>query len=148
MKRSDQTDALGALRGLAEGVLDESALERLRQSLGCPWYRVVAAAAAIVQARCVDSLRDQLRQAFDRFRRLPAKNDPGCVAKLALVDALDALKYPDETPFLGAIRVVQAEPVWGGTTDTAGPARGRRCCASHWLAQIRSRYDWPASAAF
>jgi len=64
------------------------------------------------------------------FERLCApKGDPGCRARLAISTALDRLETMDPAPFLRASRLVQREPVWGGSEDTAIPVRIRAMLA-------------------
>ena len=49
---------------------------------------------------------------------------PQCWAKNALAQTLAAFDYQDKELFLAGMRHVQLEPVWGGSSDTAGPLRG------------------------
>jgi HEAT repeat protein len=53
----------------------------------------------------------------------PAKTDKGCLAKIAVVEALLAAGDPDEGVLRAGLRHVQLEPTWGGQADTAAPLR-------------------------
>src|SRR4029077_17848005 len=72
---------------------------------------------------------DALQQCFSRFEQNPAKSDPACRAKLAVLDALDHLEHPDPAPFLQGARLVQKEASWGPPVDTAGGVRARAIVA-------------------
>jgi HEAT repeat protein len=76
--------------------------------------------------------------AFDRFFENPAKTDPQCWAKNALSRALAAFEHQDAAVFLRGMRHIQLEPVWGGTSDTAGTLRSTCALA---LVQCRSLVD-------
>ncbi len=68
------------------------------------------------------SLPDLLA-AFRRFLADPSK-DKGCLAKIAIAEALTRLEHEEAEIFLEGIRHMQREPVWGGTEDTAAWLRG------------------------
>lgn len=100
-------------------------LAELRAGLGHKSAHVAAKAAQIAGENEISALTQDLVAAFDRFlANNPVKNDPGCVAKAAIVEALQRLAAPEPGVFLRGIRWVQLEPVWGGRADTAVALRG------------------------
>lgn len=75
---------------------------------------------------------------MDRFFINPAKSDPQCWAKDAIVESLAKLEYEDSAVFIRGLRHVQMEPVWGGQQDSAGPLRAKCALA---LVQCRDLRD-------
>lgn len=117
-------DALERLaRARAEPTSPES-LAELRRALADKSSHVAARAAQIAGEAEIGALVPEMVAAFDRFLLTPAKSDPGCNAKAAIVDALQRLGAPEPGVFLRGIRHVQLEPVWGGRADTAVGLRG------------------------
>jgi HEAT repeat protein len=96
----------------------------LKESLGRDPSRAVAKAARIAGERGMQELAGDLVLAFERFMVRPVKDDPGCVAKTAIVEQLTGFGYDDPDVFLRGIRHVQREPVFGGRVDTAADLRG------------------------
>lgn len=96
-------------------------LQELRKALADASFLVVAEAAEL--AGKLPELAADLVSAFDRLLDQPAKSDPRCRAKIALIEALNKMEYTGEEVFLRGIRCVQLEGVWGGEVDTAGPVR-------------------------
>jgi HEAT repeat protein len=84
---------------------------------------VVARAAELSGELGAASLTPELIRAFRRFLEEPTR-DKGCLAKIAIAEALTRLEHSDAEVFLKGIRHVQREPVWGGTEDTASWLRG------------------------
>lgn len=84
---------------------------------------VVARAARLIADTPDPAAEAELTAAFHRFLSDPAKTDPGCMAKLAIVEALRALHAPDPDVLRVGLRHVQPEPTWGGKADTAAPLR-------------------------
>jgi hypothetical protein len=113
--------ALGALR--ADPTSDET-LEALRRALASKTGLVVGRAAEIAGEFLISELEPHLVEAFDRFMNNPAKTDPGCIAKTAIVEALYRMEAYQPDVYLNAIGHVQMEPVWGGREDTAAKLRG------------------------
>jgi len=128
-KKSPAAEQLEVLGKLAEGPLDAGGVASLRQALRSSDNRVVARAAGIIKERRLDGFTQDLLGAFDCLRTAPTKSDAGCVAKLAVIEALDFTDCPDARPFLQAARMVQLEPSWGGAVDSAGPLRARAILA-------------------
>jgi len=71
------------------------------------------------------ALIPDLLAAFDRFMENPEKNDRGCAAKFAVINALCALDYRDPTLYRRGMNHVQKEASFGPQTDTAAEMRGR-----------------------
>jgi len=106
---------LAALRG--DPSLDE-VKDALRSSSGV----LIAAAARIAAER--GALADELVRAFGHLLERPIQRDPGCRGTIAIARALHALERWDDDVFVVGVRHVQAEPGWGGSTDTAAELRG------------------------
>jgi HEAT repeat protein len=115
-----QLEALDALRQQP----DEACVAPLRAALQHRNNYIVAKAAEMVALRRMDELMPELLTAFDRFFEDAVKSDPQCWAKNSLSRTLAALELQEPAPFLRGLRHVQLEPVWGGSSDTAGPLRG------------------------
>ena len=92
------------------------------------------AADLVREFNLVDSI-PQLLVAFDRFFDDPVKSDPQCWAKNAISRALATMEYQEAGVFLHGMRHIQMEPVWGGSSDTAGTLRATCALA---LVQCRS----------
>lgn len=90
---------------------------------------VVKRAAELVKERQVEGLEAELSAAFSRLLVDPAKADPGCHAKLALLEALDWLDASEEETFLLGAQHVQLEAAWGPPVDTATGVRARSVLA-------------------
>ncbi len=102
-----------------------STLAPLRKALTHRNNFIVAKAAKLAALHEHHSLTGDLAAAFLRFLQSDsAKTDPQCWAKNALAQTLAAFDYQDEELFLSGMRHVQLEPVWGGSSDTAGTLRG------------------------
>ncbi|MBS2025614.1 MAG: HEAT repeat domain-containing protein [Deltaproteobacteria bacterium] len=91
--------------------------------------RVVAAAAELIKARQLSEYTAALQSAYARFLVDPVKRDPGCRAKLAILEALDFTESMSEDPFLSATSLQQLEAAWGPPVDTAAGCRGRAILA-------------------
>jgi HEAT repeat protein len=132
-KRSfeEQIAALDSLRQQAP----EACIEPLRQAFKHRNNFVVAKAADLVRDFQLPPLIPELLIAFDRFFENPIKSDPQCWAKNSLSRALAAFEHQDASVFLRGMRHIQLEPVWGGSSDTAGTLRATCALA---LVQCRS----------
>ena len=82
----------------------------------------------------LEGFDDDLNAAFLRLRADPVKNDPGCLGKLAVLEALDFGSHDDAAVFLEATRTFQPEPAWGPPVDTASGVRARGVLALARLA--------------
>lgn len=122
-KRLSVDEKLEALRQLRGQESSPQLAAELRKMLGDRSNLVVASAAAITADRRLTELAPVISAAFDRYMEDPEKHDKLCRAKLAIVQALDALDHEALGVFERAARHVQMEPVWGGQEDTAPPLR-------------------------
>ena len=114
-------EALTALRSSPEEAVD--ALRKDPE--GSQQLPGSKAAALAGELRLTELLPDLVR-AFDRFMTDPAKTDPQCWAKNAIVKALKDLNHDDPAVFLRGMEHVQMEPVWGDppVADSAIALRG------------------------
>jgi HEAT repeat protein len=129
-------DTFAVLRRLREDPTADASVRDLKRILAAKEAPAVAKAAAIVGEAGLSALAPDLLSAFDRAMFHPVKSDPGCVAKTAIVTALDRLEHDDPAVFKSAIRHVQMEPVFGGRVDTAVDLRGAAALA---LARMNDR---------
>jgi len=130
-KFEEQLAALDALRQAGPEIRNPA----LHKALGHRNNFVVAKAANLVREfNLADSL-PQLLTAFDRFFDDPVKSDPQCWAKNAISRALATMEYQEAEVFLRGMGHIQMEPVWGGSSDTAGTLRATCVLA---LVQCRS----------
>jgi HEAT repeat protein len=127
----EQLEALDALRQQPA----ESRIAPLRKALGHKNNFIVAKAANLIHDFGLKDLEPDLLAAFDRFFDDPVKTDPQCWAKNAISRTLAAMELQDEQVFLRGMRHIQMEPVWGGSSDTAGTLRATCALA---LVQCRS----------
>ncbi|HLW85638.1 MAG TPA: HEAT repeat domain-containing protein [Candidatus Sulfotelmatobacter sp.] len=135
-KFEEQLAALDSLRQQPP----EGRVEPLCKALEHRNNFVVAKAADLVRELYANQsegsrLTPELLTAFDRFFDDPVKTDPQCWAKNALSRALAAFEHQDAAVFLRGMRHIQLEPVWGGSSDTAGTLRATCALA---LVQCRS----------
>jgi len=130
-KFEEQLAALDALRKLEP----KARVEPLRKALGHRNNYVVAKAADIVRESELAQLTPELLAAFDCCFDDPVKSDPQCWAKNAISRTLATFEHQDAGVFLRGMRHHQHEPVWGGSSDTAGTLRATCALA---LVQCRS----------
>jgi hypothetical protein len=130
-KFEEQLAALDALRDAP----DNARTEPLRKALGNKNNYVAAKAADLARSFQLTDLTPDLLAAFDRFLEHADKSDPQCWAKNAISRTLAAFEYQEPDVFLRGMRHIQMEPVWGGSSDTAGTLRA--ICALA-LVQCRS----------
>lgn len=97
--------------------LPDDPLPVLRKALEDRSPAVVTTAARRIKQREVAGLEPEMQQAFERFL---TEKDPGCRAKIAI---LEALLQPDAHLCLKALQHVQLEPCYGGKEDTAAELR-------------------------
>lgn len=114
---------LQELDGLGAALPASEARAEVRRYLAKRSNVVVARAAKLLADAPEPAAEAELTAAFHRFLAEPSKTDPGCMAKLAIVEALRALDAPDPDVFRVGLRHVQPEPTWGGKADTAAPLR-------------------------
>ena len=85
---------------------------------------VMKAAARVAELVLRDRVPD-LVAAVRRFMMNGEKVDKGCLAKVAILEALISLGCEDAALFIEGARYAQMEPVYGGRADMAGGVRGR-----------------------
>ena len=129
VKRSSVDDELARVRAAAADPRTPSATEDITRGLSSKHARVVKAAAQLVKSRRLEGFTKALQAAYGRLLEDAVKRDPGCQAKLAVLEALDFTESMDEEPFVAATSLVQLEPAWGKPVDSAGPCRGRAILA-------------------
>jgi HEAT repeat protein len=133
-QRDDPQPRLQLLQAAADG--DPAAFpEVARSALRDPHPLPVARAAQLCGDRLFYDLEGDLIAAFERLRPLPFTQDPQCTAKGAIARALVALDCQDAALYRAGIRLRQAEPVWGGSVDTAVDLRAT--CA---MGLVQTRY--------
>jgi HEAT repeat protein len=129
-------DQLSLLEQIQDNLCSGEALAILQQTLSSKHPVAIAKAAQLISRHELRQLMPDLVANFDRFLENAATNDPNCLAKKAIADALYRLEHCEETLFLKGIRYVQMESVWGGKVDTAPGLRG--ICA---LGLVRMHYS-------
>ena len=135
-------DAELAAVNAAGALAPEEALPLLRKALAHRSNLIVSRAAKHAGRLNLAALTDELAEAFHRFMHAagdPVKTDPQCWAKNEIAKTLAAFGYQPPEIFLAGMKHQQMEPVWGGSSDTAGPLRGT--CA---LALVQCR-EMPTS---
>lgn len=115
--------ALDALNALDPVAPRTDQLATVLKALNDRHFRVVARAAALAADRLLHELRGDLIYAYSRFLIEPAKRDPGCKAKQAIVRALVTLECRDLDFYRAGLGYRQLEPAWGRPTDTATDIR-------------------------
>lgn len=124
-KRTTTEEKLMALKVFEDAPLDQEMEKKLRKTVGGANNILVAKAAKIVGKRGIENFIPALLKAFDRFMENPNRKDSGCLAKEAIITALDDLEYDQEDIFLRGIKYYQDEPAYGGSVDTAAVLRGK-----------------------
>jgi hypothetical protein len=103
---------------------DAAVVDQLRKALGQRNNFLVAKAAKLVAEAGLVALLPDALAAYERFFVDAEKSDPQCWAKNALVKTLVKLEHRQKGTYLRGLRHHQMEPVWGGSSDTAGALRG------------------------
>ncbi len=115
--------ALAAVAKLAETDPSENIEAALRPLLTHKSNFVIGKAVALAEARNFTGLAPELVKAFPYFMEECLKRDPGCSAKLAIVNCLLKFEEPAWDVFLAGVRHVQKESAFGGPIDTAATLR-------------------------
>jgi HEAT repeat protein len=115
-------EKVAAIEALRSAPAD--AIEPLRKALRERNNFVCSKAASVAGDLLLRDLIPDLLAAFERFLKDPAKSDPKCWAKQAIVKALKDVAHDDPAVYLQGLAHVQMEPVWGGSTDSAAALRG------------------------
>jgi hypothetical protein len=128
-KRRGRSPSLdNELETLARAAADpnsEATYAALSTALASKHAIIVKRAAELIKQHQLGALVPDLTQAFERLLVDGVKRDPGCHAKLALLEALDQLDTEEQETFLRAARYVQLEPAWGAPADSAAGVRAR-----------------------
>jgi len=124
-KRPTLQEKMARLSAFEGAPLNAEAAQELRRGLAGSSSALAAKAARVAAEAGAQELVPDLAEAFLRFVRRPATADKGCVAKTAIVEALNRLDADEEQVFLRGVRHVQPEPVWGGRVDTADNLRAK-----------------------
>ena len=123
-RRAGVEERIAAAEALRHAPAAPELAKRVRTGLADRSSLVVAAVAKVARELRLQELEPELLAALDRaYGDPPEEADPQCHAKLALLEALDALGHDDGETFLRAVRHVQMEPVWGGRQDSAPRVR-------------------------
>lgn len=123
-RRTRFEDQLLTIHALREDPRAPGAEAALRRAMNDGSGPVVASAATIIGDAALDELYPLLAPAFERLVAGGAEADKGCRAKFAIADALVRNEVEAADVFLTGITLVQREPVWGGSVDTAASLRG------------------------
>ncbi len=124
-RRPTVEDELNELESACREPGSAQAREALARALASRPALVAQRAARIARRHQIESLQANLKEALHRFLEEPAKVDPGCRAKTAILEALDYLECGDPSPFLTAANHYQKEPAFGGAVETASALRAR-----------------------
>lgn len=137
-KRATVEEALSALHRIESGAGAPSGeeVEGVGRHLGHRETAIVAKAARVAGKRRMTQLLPELAAAFDGFLGRPAAEDKGCVAKSALVEALNELEHDDRELFRRGLKCVQREGGYGGSGDSAAKVRAESAIG---LARTRCR---------
>jgi HEAT repeat protein len=118
-------DEQEALARIAADPSSDAARASLGAALASKHSMIVKRAAELIKQYQITALVPDLTQAFERLLVDAVKQDPGCHAKLALLEALDLLETDEQETFLRGARHVQTEPAWPKSVDTAAGVRAR-----------------------
>ncbi len=116
---------LSRLAELREGPETPELRKELAKHLTDKSAHVVARAAAIIDARKIEALAEDVEMQFERFMVDPIKLDKGCIAKAAIATCLASMEQGSAEVFLKGLRHIQLEPSFGGPVDTAVELRSQ-----------------------
>ena len=119
MTRKSFEEKLARLKSLERESPSDSAVHEIRQALSGSSNILAAQGARTVAKWGLSDLAPEIVSAFNRHMENPVKRDPGCHAKIAAIEALNALDCPDSEILLRGIRHIQMEPSYGPPVDTA-----------------------------
>lgn len=143
-RRHSLEEKLAKLRSLEADPFSAENKRELGKALRGANNALAAKAADIAAKYGLTDLIPDLIAAFERFMDKPERTDKGCLAKLAIVDALNKLDYGETDIFLQGIHHVQMEPVYGGRIDTAANLRGNCGLALARLAYADALFELTA----
>ena len=126
MARRSSTEAkLVQIRQLEAIPLSANVIKELDKILSGANSVLIARAAQVASRRHITDLIPNLAAGFNRLMNKSAKADQGCLAKTAIVEALDNLDYNGDDLFLQGLHHIQKEPAYGGPKDTAAALRSK-----------------------
>lgn len=143
-KKDPSQDGLRELRAMEADDPSPEGIAKLRTLVEHRSNHVAGRAARLAGLWEAEGLIPDLIAAFRRFLVDPVKTDPGCAAKLPIIEALDRLNNGDASVYFEALRHIQREPSFGPPIDTAANLRG---AAGHALLNLRHPDAWLALAA-
>ncbi|MEM9188089.1 MAG: HEAT repeat domain-containing protein [Myxococcota bacterium] len=117
------------LAALPSDPTEEGGRERIRVALERGRAAVASRAAELIRDAKVDEFSEDLVRAYERFEVDGAKTDPGCLAKTAILEALDHTDHMLSEPFARATRYVQFEKAYPKSEDRADRLRARAILA-------------------
>src|SRR5437763_7824082 len=107
MSKKKFEEQLAALEELRESGGAPATVDSLRKALANRNNYVAAKAAKITAELGLKALLPDLLAAFDRFFIDPAKSDPQCWAKNAIVQALVSLGHEESAVYIRGLRHIQ-----------------------------------------
>lgn len=143
-RRMSIEDRLARIAKLERAPISNDAIKELGKALASANSALVARTAQAAGKLSAIDLAPHLIKAFSRFINNPIKTDRGCLAKNAIIEALDRIDYNDEDIFLKGICYIQKEAVFGGTTDTAAELRGKCGFALARMGYPEARFELAA----
>lgn len=119
MPKKSFKEKLARLKSLEQESPSDGAVHEIRQALSGSSSILAAQAARTVAKWGLRNLAPEIVSSFHRYLENPVKTDPGCHAKIAAVEVLNALDCPEPQILLRGIRHIQMEPSYGPPVDTA-----------------------------
>ena len=114
---------LAALSRLRDELHTPTAISRLRAALGDRSNYIIERAAELIADSANTAFADDLVKTYHRLRSNPLKMDPGCLGKIAIMQALVRLEHGDAEIYRDGVTYRQYEPVRDGEVDTAAALR-------------------------
>lgn len=124
-KAASLPEQLDALRAIRQRSAEQIADEDLIRLLASRHNVIVAAGAEMAGEFKRAGLEAKLIEAVARFFKDGAKTDPGCGAKLAIINALCRIDHREPDVYLRGVHHIQKEPSFGRPVDSGGELRGR-----------------------
>jgi len=122
--RKPSTDeALASLAVLATADPGANIEAEVRALLSHRSNFVIGKAIKLAQERNITSAAPEVTKVFAYFMEDCVKRDPGCSAKLAIVNYLVSIAEAAWDVYLAGVQHVQKEPAWGPPIDTATTLR-------------------------
>ncbi|MBF6594513.1 MAG: HEAT repeat domain-containing protein [Thermaceae bacterium] len=133
-KRLEQK--LAQVTQLRKGEPTPEAAKKLETLLAKEDGPVIARVAELALEWGLFEIQKALVAAFERLKAGGSDLDPQCWGKLALINSLQSLGWPDADVYVSGCRTVQPEPVWGGQEDSAPALRAKSALALSGCAGI------------